>query len=459
MNPTIFRAYDIRGVAFTDFDEDGFYRIGVGYAGYIAHKHNLDCPKIFVSGDGRLSMAELFPAFLSGLRAGGANVTWGGILATPMNYFALHQGDYDATVQISASHNPPEYNGLKFTDREGAVSGDELQEVRKRAECAACDRGIDFGACVNECQRVSYAEKYTLKLHEVAARPRKLFHLVLDAGNGVAGMFYPAIVRSFGYKVDELYCDLDAHFPNHQPDPERTENMQSLITQVQESGADFGIGYDGDGDRLGVVLSDGTLLSADKILAVITGNFLKRNPGAKVILDAMSSAALFEKIQFMGGEPILCMTGHSHIEHALKEHGALLGGEQSGHIMFGENFYGHDDACLATLRFLQAVEEQPELLDMVTSGWPKLYEFSEKMTVDDTEKFAIVERIQLAVQKLYPEASTLDGVRVDYGNGEWSIIRASNTAPKIAIRIEASSPESLAMKKDELLKVFEAAVA
>jgi len=205
-----------------------------------------------------------------------------------------------------------------------------------------------------------------------------------------------------------------------------------------------------------MILRDGTLLSADKILGVIAADFLTRHPGEVVVVDAMISAVLLDKIEAWGGKPILSITGHSHIEHAMKTHSALLGGEQSGHVMFGEDFYGHDDACLAALRFLRAVENNPHLLTEVTKGWPAMKEYSERPDVPDEKKFQLIERVSQMVKERYPEASTIDGVRIDYGNGEWAIIRASNTSPKIAIRIEARDESSLKTKKEELLGMVKA---
>jgi phosphomannomutase/phosphoglucomutase len=279
--------------------------------------------------------------------------------------------------------------------------------------------------------------------------------LVLDAGNGVSGMVYPQIYRLLGHSVEELFCDLDTTFPNHQPDPERPENLQHLLSRVQEIGAEFGIAFDGDGDRLGVVLADGTILNADKILFVLAADFLSRNPGATIVVDAMSSATLAEKIREIGGVVIRSKTGHSFIEEAMHEHGALLGGEQSGHFMLGEGFYGHDDACLAGLRFLAAVEKLPALLLEVTTKWPDLLEFSEKIDASDEKKFSILEQFTQQIVSRFPEADMTDGVRIDWDDGEWAIVRCSNTSPKIAIRIEAKNEESLKEKKDLLVGMLE----
>ncbi|MCF7812179.1 phosphomannomutase/phosphoglucomutase [Candidatus Gracilibacteria bacterium] len=450
----IFRAYDIRGEAFVDFDEDGFFSIAAAFGKYLQKKHSLKNPKIFVSGDGRISMIELWPAVVAGLQSVGCTVTWGGTIPTPVNSFALHAGSFDATIQITASHNPSSDNGLKLNDQEGAVCGDEIQKIKNLAVCNECRETKDFGECVGECEVVSFVDAYTQKLKAITPA-QTAQKIVIDCGNGVPGLFYPKILKDFGHDVIELYCDLNGHFPNHQPDPEEPENLRDLKTKVYEVRADFGVAFDGDGDRLGIILSDGTILSADKILYILAADFLRRNPREKIIVDAMSSATLIEKIKKLGGKLIVSKTGHSHIMQKMKEEKALLGGEQSGHEFFGEDFYGHDDAMLAMLRFLSAVQDTPTLLQEVTESWPKMQEFSEKFKTSDEEKFEIVKNVatQLvaSLQDKNDKIDTLDGIRIDFGGGEWAIIRCSNTSPKIAVRIEAKDEKSLEEKKELLV--------
>ena len=453
LDPKIFRAYDIRGEAYIDFDEDGFLAIAHGFGQYLQTKFKLEKPKVFVSGDGRQSMPELFPAVISGLKAAGCTVTWGGTLPTPVNYFAFHEGDFDAAVQISASHNPAQDNGLKLTDRQGAVCGDEIQKIRELSLCHDCRVSNISGECKNACEKVDFFKDYRLKINRVT-HSQVSKKIVLDAGNGVAGRFYPDVMRAFGHEVVELYCDLNTTFPNHQPDPERPENLVEAQRKVQESGADYGFVYDGDGDRMGVILSDGTALSADKIFYVLAADFLTRNPGEKIIVDAMISQTLIEKLKLLGGEVIMAKTGHSHIEQAMHHHQAKIGGEQSGHFMFGENFYGHDDACLATLRFLAAVEHNPKLLTEVTTLWPEMLEYSEKHFAPDEKKFQILEKVVNQLKQDFPNAKTMDGIRLDFGDDQWAIVRCSNTSPKIAVRIEARDEASLEDKKQIILPVL-----
>lgn len=442
----IFRAYDIRGEAFVDFDEDGFFAIAAAFGKYISQIHDIPNPKIFVSGDGRLSMEELWPAIVAGLQSAGCQSIWGGVIPTPVNSFSFHKGGFDGAIQISASHNPASDNGLKLTDKNGAVCGEQIQEIRKISECDECRKTMDFGECANGCEIVSFVVDYEKKLQSIVPSQTPL-HIVVDAGNGVAGLVYPEIFRKFGHKVTELFCDLDTSFPNHQPDPEEVKNLQDLVQKVQEGKADLGFAFDGDGDRVGVVLKDGTILSADKILYVLAADFLKRNPNEKIVVDAMTSSALIEGLKNLGSNVMLSQTGHSHIMNKMREVGAKLGGEQSGHEFFGEDFYGHDDAMLASLRFIQAIQNDKSLIGKVTTDWPKLLEYSEKFLTLDEKKFEILEKVSAELLTKYPKASTLDGVRIDFGNSEWAIVRCSNTSPKIAVRIEARDEKSLEDKK------------
>ena len=461
LNPKIFRAYDIRGKAFVDFDEDGFASIAQAFGQYVSQKFKLERPKVFVSGDGRMSMGPLFPAVIAGLEAAGCTVTWGGSVPTPINFFAFHEGSFDASIQISASHNPPQDNGLKLMDRSGSVCGDEIQKIRQIAECADCLKTDDYGSCTENCEVAQFLSQYENKLKNITPDQDSL-KVVIDSGNSIAGSYYPEILRTFGHQVDALYCNLDPTFPNHQPDPERPENLVDLQARVKEIEADLGFAYDGDGDRVGVILKDGTMLLADHIFYVLASDFLVRNPNEKLVVDAMSSQTLIEKLKEKGAEVIVSPTGHSYIEQNMHEHGARLGGEQSGHFMFGEDFYGHDDACLASLRFIQAIQNNPDLIAEVTTLWPDLLEFSEKITVDDERKFEILNNF---IQKIIPELesqnleySTLDGIRINFGKNQWAIVRCSNTSPKIAIRIEALDESSLNQKKDWLVASLESVI-
>ncbi len=457
LSPKIFRAYDIRGKSFVDFDEDGFFIIAAAFGKYIIEKFKIEKPRIFVSGDGRISMDQLFPAVLSGLKSSNCEVTWGGTIPTPINYFAFHEGNFDAAIQISASHNPPQDNGLKLIDRNGAVCGKEIQKIQKMTECMKCNTAMDFGECIARCWEVDFSEKYLEKIKSIVPEQSSK-NIVIDAGNGVSGMFYPKFMEQFGHKVTPLFCDLNTNFPNHQPDPERPENLKSLELKVREEKADYGFAYDGDGDRVGIILSNGEILSADKICYVLAADFLSRNPKEKIVLDIMCSPVLIDKIEKLGGKVILSSTGHSYIEEKMHQEHARFGGEQSGHFMFGENFYGHDDALLASLKFFGAVENNPDLTPEITTNWPKMLEYSEKIDAPDEKKFEIlknvIKKLSDSLRNADVKINTMDGIRLDFENYEWVIIRCSNTSPKIAIRIEAKTEENLDAKKDLILNIL-----
>jgi len=456
LSDKIFRAYDIRGKAYEDFDAEGFYCIAKAFGLYEQSKLQASKPiKFFVSGDGRQSMHDLFPAVVNGLISAGCDVVVGGEITTPMNYYAFHEGNFDASIQLSASHNPWYDNGLKLHDRSGSVCGNEIQDIKEMAQKISAE---EIQLIEQENAPYTFYDNYLQKLKSIVPSQKKL-KIVLDAGNGITGKWYPQIIRAFGHDVIELFCELDTRFPNHQPDPEEIENLTAAKAKVLQERADLGLVFDGDGDRVGIILADGTCLNADKINFVLAADFLGRNPGEKIIYDVMSSSVLIKKVTAIGGKPIQCPTGHSYIEEAMKEHKALLGGEQSGHFMFGENFFGHDDAALACLRFISSIESNPELILEVTNRWDQLQEFSQKFEVADEEKFKILEKVVASLLNIYPESNTADGIRIDYNDLEWAIIRCSNTSPKISMRVEALNFESLETKKEEILEIFEAIAA
>ncbi len=445
----IFRAYDIRGVYATDFDEAGFACLGEAVGKYIG------MGKYLVTGDGRTHTEPLVTHLIAGLLATGADVTFGGWCPTPVTLLNLHEGDFRASLQVTASHNGAEYNGLKISTKTGSVCDAELQEIYQIAQsCSDKHAPVDMQNVTQRDATAEYANAITQLCNGLSP-----ISVVVDAGNGIAGAAYPNVLRALGLSVHELYCDIDGTFPNHQPDPEEAENMVDCLATVKAQKALFGFVYDGDGDRVGVVTAGGDMLTADHILYVLTADFLSRNAGASVVLDIMCSAALAEEIRKLGGEVIWSPTGHSHIERTMHARNALLGGEQSGHFMFAEDFYGHDDALLATYRFLRAVMQTPELLKKVTQDWPDLSEFKAKKEVPEAQKFSIVEAVQMKLAEQFPTAVVIDGVRIDWPDGSWGILRASNTTPKISIRVQAADEATLAERAKVFTDTLDEAVA
>ena len=464
LNPKVFRAYDIRGVFAKDFDSAGFLVLGESFGAYLSQKKRNKSRKIkiLLTGDGRISMPEIWPAFARGLSRSGCEVVWGGRVPTPINFLVSKKEKFDAGVQITASHNPADENGLKFCDTHGSIAGAEIQKIaaissEKIKKFQPEFLSADFKYAEKNLRKIYFdsiaeSEKQMDGSDEQAKFiPKKI---VVDAGNGISGSFFPQMYRNFGHEVIELFCELDGRFPNHQPDPERTENLVDLERKVLETESDLGFAFDGDGDRMGVVLGPKILgkdqteiLSADKIMLALAADFLSRNKNAKIVLDVMSSPTLAEKISEMEGQVVWSPTGHSWIETKMHESGAKLGGEQSGHFMFGENFWGHDDAGLAGLRFLRAIKNHASDLLTHWRKWPQMLEFSEKIPVPESEKFKIAASAARKLTQKFPTADTTDGVRIEFGSGEWAILRASNTSAKIAVRIEAATERSLEEKK------------
>ena len=450
----IFRAYDIRGIFSIDFDEDGFEILGKGVSQYFLKKFPGKILKIILTSDARISSSILLNSLNKGLQNDRIEIIYGGKVPTPLNLFAFYHDNFDISLQITASHNPKEYNGLKISDKIGSVCGEELQEISKICQKLSKE---ELSINQNFSQENLETDKYSSQivtnyLQKLNTINLEKWDLILDTGNAIAGNFYPQIFKKLGAKVETIFQTIDGNFPNHQPDPEDPKNLKWLQDKIKKG--QIGVAYDGDGDRLGVVLDDGTILNADKILYILARDLLSRNPKAKIIVDAMTSQQLIQKLTQYGAEVIISKTGHSFIEIAMHKNEALLGGEQSGHFMFAENWYGNDDACLATIRFLQAIENNPKLLEEVTIGWKSLYEFNHKFTTTEDNKFIIFDKIAEQLNKLWGEGITLDGWRKNFENNDWVIARVSNTSPKISVRLECADKQDLQKKKKQLEDIF-----
>ena len=439
MNPHIFREYDIRGIAEKDLTDDVVEAIGRGFAAYLAARGR---KRIAVGRDVRLSSLRIQEALVRGLRDGGIHVVVVGVVPTPALYFAIHHRSLDGGAMVTGSHNPIEYNGLKLSEGTSSLHGPELQEIRRLAENpppASGQGGREEAPILAE-----YGDALAERL-----RPARPLRVVVDAGNGTGGLAAPALYRRLGHTVEELYCEPDGRFPNHMPDPTIAESLASLRDRVLTSGADFGIAFDGDADRVGAVDDRGRILYGDQLLALYARDLLTRHPGATVLTEVKSSRALVEDIEAHGGKPIMWKTGHSLIKKKMRETGALLAGEMSGHIFFGEGYYGYDDALFAGGRLLQVVAAQREPLSALVDSLPR-YISTPEMRVDcpDDRKFAIVEELKRAFQGT-GRIIDVDGVRVDFGDG-WGLVRASNTQPVLVLRFEARTADRL----EEIKKLF-----
>ena len=429
----IFRTYDIRGVVGRSLTPALTRDIGraLGSIGREA-----GAPAFAVCRDGRLSGPELAAALADGLTAAGADVIDVGMAPTPIAYFAAHHLGTGSCVAVSGSHNPPQYNGLKIVVAGNTLYGEAIQEIRRRIEAGRFLAGSGKHTTADVLD--AYVERIARDVK--IARP---LHIAIDCGNGVAGMLAPRLFRRLGCKVTELYCEVDGNFPNHHPDPAQPENLVELIRTLKTGSAELGLAFDGDGDRLGVVTKDGEIIFPDRQLMLLAQDVLSRNPGAEIIYDVKSTRLLAPWIERHGGRPTIWKTGHSLIKAKLKETGALLAGEMSGHTFFQERWYGFDDALYGGARLLEILSRAADANAVLKSlpnapSTPELH-----WALDEGEPHALVQRLQAS--QPFPGAErvlTIDGVRVEYADG-FGLARASNTTPVIVIRFEADNAAAL----------------
>ena len=439
----IFRAYDIRGIVGRTLTAPLVREIGRAL-GSVGRERN--APTFAVCRDGRLSGPELANALMDGLSAAGANAIDIGMGPTPLAYFAAHHLDCGSCVAVSGSHNPPDYNGLKMVVGGNALYGDEIQGLLKRIQ------NKDFASGKGKRSKADVLDAYVERIAGDVKLARKM-HIAIDCGNGVAGMLAPRLFKRLGCEVTELYCEVDGRFPNHHPDPAQPENLVELIKTLKTGKAELGLAFDGDGDRLGVVTKDGEIIFADRQLMLLAKDVLSRNPGAEIIYDVKSTRLLAPWIERHGGKPLLWKTGHSLIKAKLKETGALLAGEMSGHTFFKERWYGFDDALYGGARLLEILSKEKDpsrtLKNLPNApATPELH-----WELEEGEAHAMVEKLQARVKTASPfpgaeRVITIDGVRAEYADG-FGLARASNTTPTIVMRFEADNAAALErIKKD-----------
>jgi len=440
----IFRTYDIRGVVGKSLTPAIVRDIGRSL-GSLGIERN--APTFAVCRDGRLSGPELSAALIDGLVSAGANAIDCGMGPTPIAYFAAFHLKCASCVAVSGSHNPPDYNGLKMVVAGTTLYGDEIQALKTRVERGDLKSGKGTRSEANVLD--AYVERIAgdVKL----ARPMSI---AMDCGNGVAGMLAPRLYRRLGCEVTELYCEVDGRFPNHHPDPAQPKNLVELIDTVKRGPEELGLAFDGDGDRLGVVTKDGEIIFADRQLMLLAKDVLSRNPGAQIIYDVKSTRLLAPWIEKHGGKPLIWKTGHSLIKAKLKETGALLAGEMSGHTFFQERWYGFDDALYGGARLLEVLSKEKDASAVLKSlpNAPSTPEIHWELA--EGEPHALVAKLQAS--KPFPGAErvlTIDGVRVEYADG-FGLARASNTTPVIVIRFEADNTAAL----ERIKKQFRAAL-
>ena len=430
----IFKAYDIRGIVGKSLTNEAAYLIGKAIAARGA-KFGVSC--IAVGRDGRLSGPELGENLMRGITESGLDVLNVGMVATPMLYFAAIKECGGSGVMITGSHNPPDYNGFKMMLAGDTLAGEAVQELLTAIQN---DQFVAGNGKVSE-QDFAAAYQAAIVDHIKLARP---MNIVIDAGNGVPGAFAGDLFRALGCEVTELFCEVDGNFPNHHPDPAKPENLQDLIRALQNSDAEIGLAFDGDGDRLGVVTKDGQIIYPDRQLMLYAQDVLSRNPGAKVIFDVKSTRLLAPWIKEHGGEPIMEKTGHSFIKSSMKKNGALLAGEMSGHTFFKERWFGFDDGLYTGCRLLEILSrsDNPSAVLNALPESSSTPELNIHLPEGSNGHQVIAELAKDAKFEGAQEVITIDGLRVEFADG-FGLMRASNTTPVLVLRFEGDDQAAL----------------
>lgn len=435
---SLFKAYDIRGVVGETLTPETVQHIGRAIGSEAQAQGQ---QRIIVGRDGRISGPALVQALIAGLRAAGRDVVDIGVVPTPLLYFATQSIGTGSGVMLTGSHNPPNYNGMKIMLSNDTLALDAIQVLRRRIEAG------DYACGAGNLQTLDVAPDYIEQVSRDVklARPLKV---VVDCGNGAAGEAAPRLFRALGCEVLELYCEIDGHFPHHHPDPSQLENLEDLIRKVKEEGADLGLAFDGDGDRLGVIDSRGHIIWPDRQLMLYAMDVLSRHPQATILYDVKCSRHLDQVITEHGGKPMMWKTGHSLIKARMRETGALLAGEMSGHIFFKERWFGFDDALYAGARLLEMLASDTRSSEEIFASLPEAVSTPElRVEMIEGEHVRFMEK--LLSQAVLPEATvtTIDGLRVDFADG-WGLVRASNTTPCLVLRFEADNVEALERIKD-----------
>ena len=447
-DPTILREYDIRGIVGQTLTDADARAIGRGFGSMLRARGG---QRAALGFDGRLSSPRLHDAVAEGLRAAGVDVTSVGMGPTPMLYFASHVLDVDGGIMITGSHNPPDYNGFKMVMLGKSFFGDDIQALG--ALMAAGDVASGDGGFAE----VDLRERYRARLAEEFAPAHRL-KIVWDCGNGAAGDIVTALTARLAADHTVLFGDVDGTFPNHHPDPTVAENLADLIAAVADQGADLGVGFDGDGDRIGVVDDQGRIIWGDQLLAILAEEVLAESPGATIIADVKASQALFDRIAALGGAPLMWRTGHSLIKAKMAETDAPLAGEMSGHIFFKDRYYGFDDALYVAMRLIGRLARTGEKLSALRDRLPDMVNTPEiRIEVDERQKFGAVERIKTWLAGTGAgQVNDIDGVRVSTDDGWW-LLRASNTQNVLVARCEAADAAGLDRLKAQVRAALAAA--
>lgn len=444
INPAIFREYDIRGLVETELTPEAVFQIAQAYGTFLIDR---GVNKVVIGGDVRISTPIIRDNLISGIASCGLDVIDIGIITTPMFYYALYHFDLNGGIMITGSHNPKEFNGLKIAFGKTTIYGDDIQQIRKLVDAGQVKRTGAAGSVTKE----DISEEYlNMLLSKIKLGSRKL-RVVADAGNGAASLYIEKFLHSLGCDVIPLFCEPDGNFPNHHPDPVKRENLTYLIKEVKNHGADLGVAYDGDSDRLGVVDETGEVIWGDKLMILYWREILAKHPGETAIIEVKCSQALEDEIVKLGGKPYYYKTGHSLIKAKMKELKALFTGEMSGHIFFADEYFGYDDAFYATGRLLRLLSNTEARLSELFADIPVYYSTAEtRIDCPDEVKFGMIEAIKQSALKDY-NAETVDGVRIKYPDG-WGLVRASNTQPVLVARCESKTKEGLEFITQDLKK-------
>jgi len=444
----VFREYDVRGLVDRELTPEFARRLGNGFGSFLREESKGQAQAIVLGRDHRTSSPGLAEAFSAGVRAQALDVLDIGVVPTPVTYFAAHTLPVDGLCMITGSHNPPEYNGFKIGIGKSTLAGHQIQELKRHVILAQGPR-----VRPGRERAVEVLAPYVDLIAHTLGRAERPLKVVVDAGNGTGGLVGPQLLRRLGHDVIELFCELDGGFPNHHPDPTVVENLQDLIRRVREEKADLGVAFDGDSDRLGAVDEHGNILWGDQLLLLFARDVLAERPGAAIVSEVKCSQTLYDDIERRGGRAIMWKAGHSLIKAKMKEEGALLAGEMSGHLFFKHRWYGFDDGLYSAARLLELVSRSGKSLSGLMADVPRTFASPEiRADFPEAQKFAAVER---ATQKLRKAGKTIevDGVRVIVQGG-WGLIRASNTQPLLVLRWEAESPERL----EEIKRLIEGTV-
>jgi phosphomannomutase/phosphoglucomutase len=432
LEQNIFREYDIRGIADVQMPSEGIRMLGHALGSYLYRK---GARTLTVGRDARLSGPRLRDALIEGLLNSGMNVVDLGMVPTPVLYYSVHQFGAEGGVMITGSHNPSDYNGFKTMFGSGTIHGAEIQELYRMIV------DLDFEMGVGTLSEADAVTPYVDELAASFSFPRRV-KAVFDNGNGATGIVLSRLLPKLNVDATELFFEPDGHFPNHHPDPTVEENLEILKATVAETGAELGLAFDGDGDRLGAIDEKGSIVWGDMLMLIYGREILTRKPGATFIGEVKCSQLMYDELARLGGNPIMYKTGHSLIKAKMKETKAELAGEMSGHMFFADRYYGFDDAIYAALRLIEIVAASGQPLSAQTAGLPKMI-VTPELRVDcaDNRKFAVVAQVREHFKRTH-KTIEIDGVRVLFEHG-WGLVRASNTQPILVLRFEADSPERL----------------